>query len=199
MMDSPFVRRVAVTGHLYDIQLARRPLSVYRNASELSEINALMTAPVLKLDDGRTFIDSSCICEYFDDLRPDHQWRLMPADKEARAHVRQVVARANATCEKVGQLYREWSLRPPGLRSMPTIERMHSQIAGGLNWLEHHLPGEHPGSDGMTHADVMSAITLTFVRFYAPSLGLEMAASPRLASLTAQLERHAAFVANPLE
>ncbi len=198
-MDSPFVRRIAVTAHLYGIHLNRRPLSVYRQAQELSVMNSLMTAPVLILEDRRTFIDSSCICEYFDDLLPAHQMRLMPADTEARANAKQIVTRANVTCEKVGQLYREWSLRSADLRCLEIIERMRSQINGGLHWLEQSLIGDHYVGDALTHADIMSAITLTFVQFYASSLELNIAACPRLTRLTMQLEREKAFVANPLE
>lgn len=198
LMDSPFVRRVAVTAHLHGLALRCRPLSVYQNTGELSVVNSLMTVPVLVMADGRTLIDSSCICEYLDDLAQSAP-PLMPAQREARANVKQVVARAGVACEKVGQLYREWALRPQHFRWSASIERMRGQIYAGVDWLDRQLAGEHYVGAHLTHADVMAAITLTFVRYYAELLELRLSAYPGLSQLTRRLENLDAFLAYPLD
>jgi glutathione S-transferase len=124
----------------------------------------------------------------------------MPSGREERAAVRQVVARANLTCEKVGQLYREWAWRPAQVRWPAAIERLHGQIDAGLGWLEQQLADAHYVGDAPTHADVMAAITLSFVRFYAEPLELRpRTLLPRLSRLAARLESKEAFLAHPLE
>jgi Glutathione S-transferase, N-terminal domain len=57
MMDSPFVRRVAIALDAYGISYAHTPLSVYRNPELLAAINPLMTVPVLQYG-GKQLIDS---------------------------------------------------------------------------------------------------------------------------------------------
>ncbi len=51
-VDSPFVRRVAVTARLLGVTLERRELSIFRDFEEFSEINPLVKVATLVCDDG---------------------------------------------------------------------------------------------------------------------------------------------------
>ena len=48
--DSPFVRRVGVTLHLYGIPFTRNAISVFTDADEMARINPLVRIPSLVLD-----------------------------------------------------------------------------------------------------------------------------------------------------
>ena len=64
--DSPYVRRVAITLHLYGISFTRNPISVFTNAREMARINPLVRIPSLILDSGETLIDSTAIIDHLD-------------------------------------------------------------------------------------------------------------------------------------
>lgn len=61
MLDSPYVRRVAISLKLLGIPFEHQPLSVFRNISEFSQINPLIKAPTLVCDDGEVLMDSALI------------------------------------------------------------------------------------------------------------------------------------------
>ncbi|MDO2043826.1 glutathione S-transferase N-terminal domain-containing protein, partial [Escherichia coli] len=50
MLDSPFVRRVAIALRLLDLPYEHRPLSVFRNFEAFSLFNPMVKAPTLVLD-----------------------------------------------------------------------------------------------------------------------------------------------------
>src|SRR5260370_35010492 len=66
--DSPFVRRVAVTLHLYGMPFTRNTLSVFSDAGEMARINPLVRIPSLVLDSGETLIDSAAILDTPDEM-----------------------------------------------------------------------------------------------------------------------------------
>lgn len=68
MLDSPFVRRVAIALRLLDLPYEHRPLSVFRNFQAFSLFNPMVKAPTLVLDDGTVLMDSSLILDYLECL-----------------------------------------------------------------------------------------------------------------------------------
>jgi hypothetical protein len=48
MLDSPFVRRVAIALTVYEIPFQLNPLSVYSNSEQLAAINPMLAVPVLR-------------------------------------------------------------------------------------------------------------------------------------------------------
>ena len=66
-MDSPFVRRVAVTLNLYAMPFEREIISVYGDADAVRKINPLGKVPALVLEDGETLFDSQMIIDYLDE------------------------------------------------------------------------------------------------------------------------------------
>lgn len=59
--DSPFVRRVGVTLHLYGIPFMRNAIAVFTDADEMARINPLVRIPSLVLDSGDKIGQSSTL------------------------------------------------------------------------------------------------------------------------------------------
>lgn len=66
-MDSPFLRRVAVTMNFYGIPFERQSLSVFADQKALGAINPLGKVPALVLDDDEVLFDSQMILDYLDE------------------------------------------------------------------------------------------------------------------------------------
>ena len=66
MMDSPYVRRVAVSLALYGVEFESLPLSVFSGFDEFSRINPVVKAPTVVLDNGTQLMDSTLILHYFE-------------------------------------------------------------------------------------------------------------------------------------
>ena len=64
MLDSPYVRRVAVTMLTAGLAFQHRPISLFRHIDEFSKISPLLKAPTLVADDGTTLLESSVILDY---------------------------------------------------------------------------------------------------------------------------------------
>ena len=84
MLDSPFVRRVAIALRLLDLPYEHRPLSVFRNFQAFSLFNPMVKAPTLVLDDGTVLMDSSLILDYLECLA-GRERSLLPQRPQARA------------------------------------------------------------------------------------------------------------------
>lgn len=84
MMDSPYVRRVAVSLALYGVEFESLPLSVFSGFDEFSRINPVVKAPTVVLDNGTQLMDSTLILHYFETTNPAGR-RLLPVHPEALA------------------------------------------------------------------------------------------------------------------
>lgn len=79
MLDSPYVRRVAISLKLLGIPFSHQPLSVFRNVEEFSHINPLVKVPTLICDNGEMLIDSTLILDYVENFVSSEK-SLMPKD-----------------------------------------------------------------------------------------------------------------------
>ena len=68
MLDSPFVRRVAVSMRMLGIEYEHNPLSIFRTYDEFRSVNPLVKVPTLVCDDGEMLIDSSLIISHLEEL-----------------------------------------------------------------------------------------------------------------------------------
>ena len=64
MLDSPYVRRVAISLQLLGLRFEHRSLSVFRAFDEFHVVNPVVKAPTLVCDDGTVLMDSGVILEY---------------------------------------------------------------------------------------------------------------------------------------
>ena len=85
MLDSPYVRRVAISLELYGVDFEHEPLSVFRTFDEFAQINPVVKAPTLVLDDGTVLMDSSLILDYLEALAPADR-KLLPQQPTALAN-----------------------------------------------------------------------------------------------------------------
>ena len=77
MLDSPFVRRVAISLQLLDLPFEHEALSVFSTFDEFHDINPVVKAPTLVCDDGQILLDSTLILEYAEHIAPPGR-SLMP-------------------------------------------------------------------------------------------------------------------------
>ena len=68
MLDSPYVRRTAISLRMLGIPFAHNPLSVFRDFDAFHAINPLVKAPTLVCDDGGRLVDSTLIIDYAETL-----------------------------------------------------------------------------------------------------------------------------------
>jgi glutathione S-transferase len=192
MLDSPFVRRVAISFDLQDIPFEHKALSVFRNFDEFSTINPTVKAPTLVLDDGTFLIDSTLILEYGDALAGRS---LLPAAPAARARALRAIGPALAACEKTAQIVYEYSLRPQEKQHQPWLDRVQQQLLAALRLLE----AEADAFDvaALDQAAVTAAVTWSFVRLMVPQI-VSPDYFPRLAAWTARAEALPVFQRYPI-
>jgi glutathione S-transferase len=189
---SPFVRRVAVTLRLYDIEYQHTPLMPFGpDKAELARFNPIARVPALRLGDGEMLIDSSAILDYLDSLAGSDR-SLTPAAGPARRRVLTLLAVALGATEKlVAGLY-ERHFRPREAWHPPWLEACDRQVRDGFNWLDAACEGPWFTGPDMTQADVTVAVFWLFghakrPRFFA-GLGCD-----RLDDLSERLQETSAF------
>ena len=102
MMDSPYVRRVAISLELYGVEFASHPLSVFSSFEAFSRINPAVKAPTLVLDNGIRLMDSSLILSYFETQAAPGR-KLLPVAPDALARDLQTLGFILAAGEKAVQ------------------------------------------------------------------------------------------------
>ncbi|WP_198116381.1 glutathione S-transferase [Massilia rhizosphaerae] len=192
MLDSPFVRRVAISFDLQDIPFEHKALSVFRNFDEFAAINPTVKAPTLVLDDGSFLMDSTLMLEYGDALAGRS---LLPAAPAARAQALRAIGPALAACEKTAQIVYEHTLRPQEKQHQPWLDRVQGQLHAALKLLD----AESDDFDvaALDQAAVTAAVTWSFVQLMVPQL-VSSADFPRLAAWTARAEALPVFRRYPL-
>ena len=201
MLDSPYVRRVAITLQLLDLPFEHRSVSVFRGFDEFSRINPVVKAPTLVCDDGGVLMDSTLIIDYAEALAHDRDpasRSLMPRAIAERQRTLQLIGLALAACEKSVQIVYERSLRPPEKQHAPWVTRVRGQLAAALAELDAALARQPLActSASIDQAGVSSAVTWFFVRALVPELA-KAADHPALQAYSDQAERLAEFSKAP--
>ena len=149
MLDSPYVRRVAVTLLSARVAFDHRPISLFRHIDAFTRISPLLKAPTLLLDDGATLVESNVILDYLAAVHPSVA-ALTLARSPSPALAARLTGVALTVAEKAVQAHYERALRTPEQRSDEWIERVGGQLRAGLATLEAELPaggwigGERP-------------------------------------------------------
>ena len=193
MLDSPYVRRVAVSLKLMQIPFALEQLSVFRNFEEFQAINPVVKAPTLVTDDGAVLMDSTLILDHIERLA-DPALSLMPKEGRARDEALRLIGLALAANEKAVQIVYERNLRPAEKQHQPWLDRVRGQLLGALSALEQELTQKSAwfGGSRMMQPDVTVAVAWRFARFVVPEIVTE-AEFPRLAAHSARAESLPAF------
>ena len=196
MLDSPYVRRVAVSLQLVRLPFEHASVSVFSTFEQFRAINPVVKAPSLVCDDGDVLMDSSLILEYLQACpgrRP-----LMPAGLPARQHALRAIGLALAACEKSVQIIYEHQLRPAEKRHDPWLLRVTGQLLAACAALETDLRARPAActSDSIDQAGVTTAVAWTFIQAMLPEV-VPAAAHPALVAFTAQAEALPEFASAP--
>jgi glutathione S-transferase len=197
LLDSPYVRRTAVSMRLLGVKYEHKALSVFRNFDEFRAINPVVKAPTVLCDDGTMLMDSNLILDYVEELSPSGR-ALMPKGLGERVRVLRVLGLAIAACEKSISIVYERQLRPAEKQHEPWVERVTGQLLAACEALEAELGHRPLDTDSHTiHQDgVTTAVTWTFLQMMVPDL-VAAASYPRLRDFTARAEKLAEFQACP--
>ncbi|MBC3235499.1 glutathione S-transferase family protein [Pseudomonas lurida] len=193
MLDSPYVRRVAISLDVYGVDFVHEPLSVFRAFSEFAQINPVVKAPTLVLDDGTVLMDSSLILDYLEALAPDNK-KLLAQQPAARAQELQVLGLALAACEKSVQIVYEHNLRPAEKLHAPWLDRISGQLLAAYSLLDQQLAD----SGALTQASITAAVAWSFSQLTVGSV-VKADAFPNLKRHAERLEQHPAFKRYPIE
>ncbi|AOJ02294.1 glutathione S-transferase [Burkholderia mayonis] len=204
MLDSPFVRRVAISAKLLGLPFEHSSLSVFRQFDAFKSLNPVVKAPTFFIDDGTMLVDSSLIVDYLDRLVAPGR-RLMPEDPAARVRALELTGLALAAAEKTVQVVYEHGLRPGDKQHQPWLDRVLGQLDGAYGALEARIAGASGWLVGerITQADVTVAVAWRFTQFmkddYPDLARIEPARYPALAALSARAEALPEFEGTPLD
>jgi glutathione S-transferase len=164
MLDSPYVRKVAVTLDQLGLPFAHESISVFRDFARFHGINPLVKAPTLVCDDGTVLMDSALIVQYVESTLPSAQSLWSSDAAERRAEFR-AVALAHMACEKAAQLVYEQNLRPKEFQYEPWVKRVTGQLLAAFGELEREL-ARHPAlfARERSHAAIMAGIAWQFAQ-----------------------------------
>jgi glutathione S-transferase len=198
MLDSPYVRRVAISAKRLGIPLEHQSVSVFRHFEQFQQINPVVKAPTLVLDDGEVLIDSTLILDYLEALAgPDKS--LMPGDIDQRLRSLRLIGLALAACEKSVQLYYERNLRPAEIQFEPWVERVEGQLAAAYSALERELEMQPLKTDGTIAQDgITLAVAWSFTHLVVPDQ-VDVNRFPQISAFTAYAEGLEDFVSTPIE
>jgi glutathione S-transferase len=198
-LDSPFVRRVAVSMTLLGRPFERDRSSVFSNFEDVSRINPLGRVPTLVLDDGTVLLDSTAILDWLDgEVGPERA--LMPPPGPERIACWRLVALGLGGNEKLVAIVYEHLMRKADQRSGNWIERCRGQIEGALATLDDAAGDAGPWllGDRLTQADITVGTMLGFLRLVEPATGItppDEGHWPHLKRLAEQCEAEDAFAA----
>jgi len=192
-LDSPYVRRIAISLTLMDIPFEHLSLSVFRDKAAFAAINPLLKAPTFVTQDGTVLMESTLILDHLEHGLPSEK-RLMPEDQSELTRALYILGLALAAADKSVQLVYETKLRPEESQYEPWVERVTAQARTAFAELEKSyagLDGEWlPGT--LSQADITTAIAWTFARNEIPNV-INAEAHPALIRLAAQAEELPAF------
>ncbi|HKT98889.1 MAG TPA: glutathione S-transferase [Paraburkholderia sp.] len=199
MMDSPYVRRVAISLHVLGMPFEHRSVSVFRHYDEFAQINPVVKAPTFIDDDGTLLIDSTLILDYLDRKVPAAR-RLMPEESQERTFALRVNGFALAAMEKTVQQVYERQLRPEERQHEPWFERVNAQMHAAYAVLDKLLSSRAGWlcAGRITQADITAAVAWRFTQHILPGVA-DPARYPALAAHSARAEALPEFVATPLE
>ncbi|HEY9620638.1 MAG TPA: glutathione S-transferase [Crinalium sp.] len=199
MLDSPYVRRVAISLKCLGIPFDHQPLSVFRNVDEFSKINPLVKAPTLVCDNGDVLMDSTLILDYIETL-VEPEKSLMPSNPALRQRSLQLLGLALIVCEKTVQIVYERELRPVEKQHQPWIDRVTQQLLAGYDLLEQAATQRSPWliNDQILQPDISVCVAWRFTQFVIPDV-VDAAHYPALSKLSAAAEQRPEFLSTPLE
>lgn len=197
MLDSPYVRRVAVSLKRMGIAFEHESVSVFRGMERFRELNPVIKAPTFITDDGLVLMESSLILDYVECLKGAGNG-LMPVALAERARALRLTGLALVAYEKAVQIYYERNLRPAEIQHAPWVERVSGQLKTACAELERELierplsAGQDIGQDGIS-----IAVGWSFIQLVVPDQ-VSAESYPVLAAFASEAERLDIFKSLPM-
>jgi glutathione S-transferase len=197
LLDSPYVRRVAISLQLLRLRFEHQPISVFRHIPQFRQINPVIKAPSLVCDDGTVLMDSGLILDYLEALAAPAR-SLMPRSASHLSHALRVIGLALAACEKSIQIVYERELRPAEKFHAPWIARVTEQLQAALEGLEQEVARVPLAAtrESIDQAGITSAVTWHFIQRMIPEL-VPVGNFPALREHSARAEALPEFIAAP--
>ncbi len=195
MLDSPYVRRTAISLRTLGIPFAHEAVSVFSTFDRFRAINPVVKAPTLVCDDGETIMDSSLILQFAEATMVRGR-SLWPADPAQYQHDMRAVSLALAACEKSVQIVYERNLRPPERQHEPWVVRVTGQLLAAYAGLEAEVVRRPAAFAPDRQAGITAAVAWQFTQSLLAAV-VPAAEHPALVDLSARLEQGPAFLAFP--
>jgi len=190
MLDSPYVRRVAVSLKVLGLPFDLDQVSVFRHFDKFQSINPVVKAPSFVTDDGVVLMDSNLILEHIAHLAPRS---LMPADRAMHEIALRQIGLALAACEKTVSIIYERNLRPEEKQHQPWLDRVRGQLLTAYRLLEQDASPDWFTGEELMQPQITAAVAWRFTQHNVPEL-VAAADFPKLSVLSARAERLEAFV-----
>lgn len=190
MLDSPYVRRVAISLEVLGVHFTHEAVSVFSTFEKFKSINPVVKAPTLVCEDGEILMDSSLILQF---VESKHTKSLWSTDPNERQHDFRAVGLALAACDKSVQIVYERNLRPKEAQYEPWIERVSGQLLAAYAGLEKEVERNREAF-GSVHnqAAITSAVAWQFTQSMLASI-VPVSKHPGLAELSQRLEETPEF------
>lgn len=197
LLDSPFVRRVAISLLTLRVPFSHQAISVFRGFDAFRAINPVVKAPTLVGDDGTVLMDSSLILQYVESLTPGRS--LLPREPAALPRELRIVGLSLAACEKTAQIVYERGLRPAEKLHQPWIDRVSGQLQAAFAELEREVlarPFDAHRCLSLGQAGISVAVAWHFTQQLEPDV-VPASRHPALVALSRQAELLPEFIAAP--
>jgi glutathione S-transferase len=199
MLDSPYVRRVAISLKLMEVSFTHEPTSVFGHYETFAAINPVVKAPTLVTDGGTVLMESSLILEYVESLVPAER-RLRPDGDSDYARAQRIVGLALAACEKTVQIVYERNLRPKEKQHQPWIDRITGQLLAAYALLEAEIAGTGGWlfGDRPLQADVSAVVAWRFTQSTLADI-VVASSHPSLSKMSVWAESTSEFHSTPVD
>jgi glutathione S-transferase len=189
MLDSPYVRRVAVSLKVLGLPFDHDQVSVFRQFEKFSSINPVVKAPTFVTNDGVVLMDSGLILEHIAQLAPRS---LMPADRAAHEIALRQIGLALAACDKTVSILYERNQRPAEKQHQPWLDRVLGQILAAYGALEREASPDWFTAEELMQPQITTAVAWYFTQHNFPDL-VRAEEFPKLAVLSARAEQLVPF------
>lgn len=172
MLDSPYVRRVAISLAVMKFSFEHEKLSVFNDIEKMQAVNPLMKAPSLVTDEGFLLIDSTLILEYLD-RKCAEGCSLLPIDLGQFTKSQYLIGIALTLCDKAVQLFMEYNRRPPEKFYQEWAVRVAEQLQIGFQLLDQQTCVNAAGylvSNRIMQVDITIAVVVKYIEKKLPDI-----------------------------
>lgn len=196
MLDSPYVRRVAISLDVLGIGFLHEPVSVFTTFEKFKSINPVVKAPTLVLDNGEILMDSSLILQFIERTNSNGQTLWSNDNTQLQREIK-TVGLALAACDKSVQYIYDTNLKPKSAHHQPWLERVTGQIIAALSLLESEIATrENDFINTFNQENITAAITWQFINSMLPQI-TNQGSFDKLKALSERMELTACFSKYP--